>query len=83
MLRKFIPAGALVALFAAPAAAQSSLGIPLNPQTPPTQEQIEKQKAADREYNAAMQKIPDKKAPADPWGNIRPNSPAASKNKQQ
>ena len=46
-------------------------------------EEIEKQKAADRAYNTAIQKIPEKKSSVDPWGNIRPSSPSASKNKQQ
>ncbi len=34
-------------------------------------------------HNAAIQKIPDKKSSVDPWGNVRPSSPSASKNKQQ
>jgi hypothetical protein len=51
-----------------------------------TQDEIDKEAAKDREYRAAMQKIPEKKV-ADPWGNIRNTSPTASapnsKNKQQ
>jgi hypothetical protein len=89
MLRKLLPAGVIVALLTAPVFAQlappssdSTIGVPLNPQIPPTQEQIEKRKAADRDYNAAIQKIPDKKPSTDPWGNIRSSSPSA-KNKQQ
>jgi len=53
------------------------------PDKPLTQEEIEKQKAADRAYEAAVNKIPDKKSSADPWGNIRQPSPTASKNKAQ
>ncbi|MGA2314672.1 MAG: hypothetical protein ABSF87_20345 [Xanthobacteraceae bacterium] len=85
MQRKLIQASVILALLTGPAFAQnSSLSVPVNPQKPPpTQEEIEKQKAADRAYNAAMQKIPDKKSSVDPWGNIRPSSPSASKNKQQ
>ena len=95
MLRNLVRAGAIVALFAGPAAAQigqtspgsstpgsSGLGIPLNGvEKPKTPEEIEKQKAADRAYEAAMKKIPDKPASSDPWGDVRP--PATAKNKQQ
>ena len=85
MQRKLIQAGVIVALLTGAASAQDShLSIPVNPgKPPPTQEEIEKQKAADRAYNTAIQKIPEKKSSVDPWGNIRPSSPSASKNKQQ
>ena len=85
MQRKLIQAWVIVTVLTGPAFAQnSSLSVPVNPgKPPPTQEEIEKQKAADRAYNAAMQKIPDKKSSVDPWGNVRPSSPSASKNKQQ
>jgi hypothetical protein len=78
---RLIQAGAILALSTAPVIAQMS--VPLNPKRPPTQEELDKQKAADQAYEATMHKIPDKKPPADPWGNIRPSSPTASKNKQQ
>ena len=81
MLRKLIRAGAIAAIFVGPAAAQDSFGIPVNPKPPPSVQEIEKQKVRDRDYDAAMKKIPDKKTSDDPWGVIRP-SPAA-KNKQQ
>jgi hypothetical protein len=83
MLRKLIPAGAIVVLFAGPAVAQDSFGIPLNQKMPQTREEIERQNASDRAYDAAMKKIPDKKLSVDPWGNIRPSTPTTSKNKQQ
>jgi len=82
MLRRLIRAGALVVFLAGGAAAQAQ-SIPVNPKTPPTQEEIDRQRATDRAYDAAVKKIPDKKSSADPWGNIRPSSPTASKNKQQ
>jgi hypothetical protein len=91
MLRTFIVAGASVAFFSVAsifsgafigmAAAQETLGIPVKALTPTTPEDIEKQKANDRAYNAALHKIPDKKPAADPWGNIRPSAPATAKNK--
>ena len=83
MLRKLIQVGALVALSTAYAAAQDTPGIPLNPRKPLSKEDVEKQKAADEAYNAAMKKIPDKNSSADPWGNIRPAAPTPPKNKQQ
>jgi hypothetical protein len=90
MLRKLIPAVAIIALLTVPAAAQinqgnqgSNLSIPLNQKVPPTAEEIEKQKARDRDYDAAMKKIPDKKPSGDPWGDIRPNKSTTAKTKQQ
>jgi len=82
MLRRLIWAGALVAFFAGGAAVQAQ-GIPVNPKRPPTQEEIERQKATDQAYDAAVKKIPDKKSSADPWGIVRPSAPTASKNKPQ
>ena len=87
MLRRSLLGAAIGLLLAGPALAQEptpdKAGIPLNYKPPPTQEEIDKQKAADRAYDAAVQKIPDKKLPADPWGGIRPTTPTASKSKQQ
>jgi hypothetical protein len=82
MLRKLIHAGAIAALAAGTAAAQDAVGIPLNARKPMTQEEIDKRKAADEAYKAAIKKIPDKAPSTDPWGNIRPGSPTAAKNKQ-
>ena len=88
MLRTFIVAAATVAFFAGTAAAraqesQSTLGIPLKTTKPLTQEEIERRKANDRAYDAALHKIPDKKSAVDPWGNIRPAAPATAKNKPE
>ena len=71
MVRKLILAGALFALAVGPAAAQVALS-PFNaPQKRLTPEEIEKKKAADAAYKAAMDKIPEKKAVNDPWGSVR------------
>ena len=73
MVRKAILAGALLALAAGPASAQ----VMMNPFKAPekralTQEEIDKKKAADAAYKAAMDKIPEKKAgSSDPWGSVR------------
>jgi hypothetical protein len=83
MLRKLIQAGAIIALLTGPAVAQIALS-PFNERDKPkkTPEEIEKDKARDSAYRAAMQKIPEKKV-ADPWGNIRDTSPTPPKTKQQ
>jgi len=89
MLRKLLSASAIVAFMSVPAFAQqapssgSTIGIPVNPERPLTQEEIEKRKETDRAYSKAMQKIPNKKPSADPWGNVRPSSATAGKNKGQ
>ena len=86
MLPRLICAGAIVLLIAGAAAAQSNVGnpqsnlsVPIVPHsTPPTQEQIERQKALDRDFEATIHKLPDKKSSVDPWGDVR-----AVKSKQQ
>jgi len=85
MLRRLVCAGAIVLLITGVAGAQSNsdaqspLSVPFKSKAPPpSQEQIERQKAADKAYEAAIHKIPDKKSSADPWGDVRP-----AKNKQQ
>jgi hypothetical protein len=83
MLRRLGQALAIVVLLAGSASAQSNLGIPIKPDKLPTQEESDKQKAADRAYNAALQKVPDKKSSVDPWGDVRPSSSTTVKNKQQ
>ena len=73
-LCKPMGAAAALALLTGVASAQMPMpGITLNPdsQRVLTPEEKEKQKALDDKYKATMQSIPDKKAPADPWGNIR------------
>ena len=81
MVRNLILAGALFALAAGPAAAQVALS-PFNaPQKRLTPEEIEKKKAADAAYKAAMDKIPEKKAANDPWGSVRSDAPKAAPTK--
>ena len=38
-----------------------------------TPEEKEKQKVIENAYKSAIEKIPDKKLPADPWGAVRSN----------
>jgi len=49
---------------------------------PPTQEEVDKQRALDEAYKSATNKIPDQKS-NDPWAVVRPTgSPPAAKKKQ-
>jgi hypothetical protein len=64
-------AAAMIAMLAGPGYAQSkpkTLEEMMNSKTP---DQIEKEQAADRAYKESLKKIPNAKAPADPWGNAR------------
>jgi hypothetical protein len=83
MLRKLIQVGAIVTLMTGAAAAQDTVGIPLNARKTLTKEDIDKQRATDDAYRAAMKKIPDKRSSDDPWGNVRQAAPTTAKNKQQ
>jgi hypothetical protein len=84
MPSKFIVAAAVLSLLAIPAHAQapgsssssssSNVGVPFNLELPPSQEELDRRKAVDHDYNAAMQKIPEKKN-ADPWGDVRSSAP--------
>jgi hypothetical protein len=47
-----------------------------------TPEEKQKQKTIEDAYKSAIGKIPDKKAPADPWGAMRSN-PSRPKQGQQ
>jgi hypothetical protein len=81
-------AAATIAMLAGPVYAQGkapkTLEEMMDAKTP---EQVEKERAADKAYKESLKKIPDAKAPADPWGNARgtnaPNTtaktPAAKK----
>ena len=75
---------ALLLAFAAPAAAQSATGIPLNQEKDVTPEQRAKRRATEEAYKKTIKSIPDAK-PVDPWGNVRgtdtPHSSAKAKRK--
>lgn len=78
-----LAAGAAAVLALAPvgAAAQLPMSMSLAHDKPaPTPEQVEKQKALEKAYKAAKEKIPEQNAAAaDPWGNIRPAPGAGTK----
>ena len=47
-----------------------------------TPDELKAQQEREKNYKAAMDKIPDKKVTVDPWGDIRPAPQATAKNKQ-
>jgi len=80
MSRKIIPAGAAIVLLTTGIGLAQVAPLPDN-STKLTKEEQERA-AADRAYREASKTTPVPKAPADPWGGVRPSPPAAGKNKQ-
>jgi hypothetical protein len=63
---------AVVILLASPAFAQMPQMNLLQDNKPAkTQEEKDAEAARDKAYQDSLKKIPDAKAPADPWGNVR------------
>ena len=71
---------AAIGLLASPAFAQVPPVNLLQDNKPAkSQEEKDAEAARDKAYQDSLKKIPDAKAPADPWGNVRgPDSPKAS-----
>ena len=87
MLRILIPAAAILALvagLAAPASAQVALSPFKRDEKKLTPDELKAKQDQERDYKAAMDKIPEKKVTVDPWGDIRPAPApqATAKNKQ-
>jgi hypothetical protein len=87
MLRKLIPAAAILALVAGPASAQVALSPFKEQEKKLTPDELKEKQQRDKDYKAAMDKIPDKKVTVDPWGDVRPAPQATApqstaKNKQ-
>jgi hypothetical protein len=84
ILSKLVQAAAITVLLMGTAAAQVPMSLPLGETKHYTPEEIERQKAIDRAYKAATDKIPEKKTSNDPWATVRPapDPPKVSKNKQ-
>jgi len=93
MLRKLIQASAILILLTVDAFSQpggssgntgSSMPMTLTPsERRRTPEELQRDREIEAQYNRTVnEKIPDKKAPADPWGNVR-SAPASSASKQQ
>ena len=82
MLKRLVQTAAIIALLTGTAAAQIPMSFPTDSKRTMTPDEIEKQKAVDKAYKSAVDKIPEKKPVADPWGTVRPSPPAAAQNKQ-
>jgi len=71
---------AVFMLLASPAFAQKPSFNLLTDKPGKTQEEKDAEAARDKAYRDSLQKIPDAKAPSDPWGNVRgtdaPKAPA-------
>ena len=73
----------VVMLLASPAFAQiPNLNLLQDNKPAKSQEERDAEAARDRAYQDSLKKIPDAKAPSDPWGNVRstdaPKAPAKS-----
>jgi hypothetical protein len=65
-------------LLASPALAQIPPVNLLQDNKPPkSQEERDAESARDKAYKDSLKKIPDAKQPADPWGSVRSDAPAA------
>jgi len=62
---------AVTMLLASPAFAQKPSFNLLTDKPAQTQEEKDAEAARDKAYRDSLQKIPDAKAPSDPWGNVR------------
>ena len=79
MLRNLIQAAAILALVTAPAAAQMAISPFKAQERKLTPDELKGKQQRDKDYKAAMDKIPDKKVTVDPWGNVRPAPQATAK----
>ena len=71
---------AAIMLLASPAVAQIPKLNLLQDKPSNTQDELDAEKAQDKAYKDSLKKIPDQKAPADPWGTVRSNeAPAPAK----
>ena len=77
---KAFSVAAVIMLLASPAFAQMPKMNLLQDKPSQTQEEKDAEAARDKAYQDTLKKIPNGKAPADPWGNVRsadtPKAPA-------
>jgi hypothetical protein len=81
MLRNLIQAAAILALVTGPASAQVALSPFKQDEKKLTPDELKAKQEREKDYKAAMDKIPDKKVVKDPWGDVRPAPQATAKNK--
>lgn len=70
---------AAIMLLASPAIAQVPKLNLLQDKPSKTQDELDAEKAQDKAYKESLKKIPDQKAPTDPWGNVRSDTPPPAK----
>jgi hypothetical protein len=76
---KALRLAAAIMLLASPAVAQVPKLNLLQDKPSKTQDELDAEKAQEKAYKESLKKIPDAKAPADPWGNVRSDAPAPAK----
>jgi hypothetical protein len=70
---------AAIMLLASPAFAQiPKLNLLQDNKPAKTQEEKDAESAQEKAYKDSLKKIPDQKAPSDPWGTVRSDAPASS-----
>jgi hypothetical protein len=70
---------AVIMLLASPAIAQiPPLNLLQDNRPPKTQEEKDADDAKQKAYKESLKKIPDAKAPSDPWSTVRTDAPAAA-----
>jgi len=77
-MKVFITA-VVIALLASPAFAQMPALNLIQDKPGKTQDEKDAEAARDKAYKESLKKIPDAKAPADPWGTVRSDTPKADK----
>ena len=71
---------AAIMLLASPAFAQTPKLNLLQDKPSKSQDELDAEKAQDKAYKDSLKKIPDQKAPSDPWGAVRStDAPAPAK----
>jgi hypothetical protein len=78
---KAVRLAAAIMLLASPAFAQIPKLNLLQDKPSKTDDEKATEAAQDKAYKDSLKKIPDQKAPADPWGSVRSDAPAAAPSK--
>jgi hypothetical protein len=74
---KAVRLAAAIMLLASPAFAQIPKLNLLQDKPSKTEDEKNAEAAQDKAYRDSLKKIPDQKAPSDPWGSVRSDAPAA------
>ena len=76
---KALRLAAAIMLLASPAVAQIPKLNLMQDKPSKTQDELDAEKAQEKAYKDSLKKIPDQKAPSDPWGSVRSDAPAPAK----